>query len=239
MRLPCRTPQACLRRRGCGPIVRASGARARAGKPLFRKVAMESPSQQPFLSEIEEFERRDREQPPPRGAVLFLGSSSIRLWHTLEADFPAVRLLNRGFGGSKIEDSIRYVRRIVLPYAPRQVVFYAGDNDLAGGKTPGEVLADYRELVRLVHAALPDCRIAFVSIKPSPRRARLLGAFRETNVRIRAFSETDPRLDYIDVFTPMLAADGAMRPELYIEDGLHMTAAGYEVWRHAIAPSLV
>jgi lysophospholipase L1-like esterase len=185
----------------------------------------------PFDKEIEAFEAADRKQMPPTGGVLFLGSSSIRLWKTLEADFPGVAVINRGFGGSKIPDSTRYAPRIVLPYRPKTIVFYAGDNDLAAGATPQRVLEDFRQFAATVHAKLPQTRILFIAVKPSPRRWSIVDRQREANRLVREFTQADPkRLGFIDVFTPMLGEDGKLRPELFAWDALHLSPKGYELW---------
>lgn len=187
---------------------------------------------------IERLEAAARTAPPAPGGVLFAGSSSIRLWPSLESAFPGVRAVNHGFGGSEMEDLLHYVDRLVIAHRPRLVFVYEGDNDLNAGDSPEEVAAEYRELVRRIHAALPETRVGFISIKPSPSRWHLADRMRRANELVRRFTETDPRLFYVDVFTPMLDADGAPRPELYVADRLHMTEEGYAVWREAVAPHL-
>lgn len=192
-----------------------------------------------FEAEITKFAEMDRATPPPAGAVVFTGSSSIRLWTSMAEDFPGVKTLNRGFGGSVIEDAIRHVDRVVLRYNPSQVVFYSGDNDLNGGKSPAAVLADYKRFAGAVHARLPETRIVIISIKPSLARWALVDKMRETNRLVQAMAAADPkRLAFVDIFTPMLGPDGKPRPELYVEDGLHMSPAGYAIWRAALAPVL-
>ncbi|MBW3625564.1 MAG: hypothetical protein KY468_19390 [Armatimonadetes bacterium] len=191
-----------------------------------------------FEAEIRDYERSDREAPPPKGAVLFIGSSSIRLWKDLENDFPRTPVINRGFGGSEIADSIHFADRILFPYAPRMIVLYAGDNDLANGKTPERVSDDYKRFVRTVRERLPKARIAFIAIKPSPSRWHLVDRVRAANEKIRHYAARDKRLDYIDVFSPMQDPEGQPRPELFVEDRLHMTRQGYEVWRIMVAPFL-
>jgi lysophospholipase L1-like esterase len=188
--------------------------------------------------EIRAFEVADRERPPKPGGVVFVGSSSIRLWATLADDFPGVDVLNRGFGGSEIADSTHFAGRIVVPYRPREIVFYAGDNDLASGRTPADVLGDFDAFVRRVRRDLPRVGIDFVSIKPSPARVALLGKMREANALVRRYAARRRGVVYVDVFTPMLDAAGRPRPELFGEDGLHMNRTGYELWTRAIAPRL-
>ncbi len=167
---------------------------------------------------------------------MFIGSSSIRLWKSLAEDFPAVSVINRGFGGSHIEDSVAFADRIIFRHKPRLIVMYAGDNDIESGKSPTVVLEDFKKFVSVVHHKLPRTRIAFIAIKPSPARWRLADKVREANRLIKDFTETDGRFDYIDVFTPMLGKDGQPRAELFVEDRLHMNEAGYVLWRSIVAP---
>ncbi len=188
--------------------------------------------------EIQQFENSDKKDPPPRGAVLFVGSSSIRMWKSLTEDLPGIKVINRGFGGSQIADSTFYVDRIVTPYRPTMIVFYAGDNDLFDGKTPQQVLEDYKAFVSRVRIKLPSTKIAFISIKPSPARASIVDQMRQANTLIRNYSSNDKRLLFIDVFTPMLGTDGNPRPELFGLDKLHMNRQGYELWKTVLAPYL-
>src|SRR6267378_4228626 len=149
--------------------------------------ALQSPGNK-WEPEIKKFEEADRQNLPPKGAVLFIGSSSIQLWKSLADDFPGTKVINRGFGGSELADSTFYVDRIVIPYRPKIVVLYAGDNDLANGKTPQHVFEDYKAFVERVHRKLPDTRIAFISIKPSPSRASLLQSMKDANGLIKAYA---------------------------------------------------
>ena len=201
-------------------------------------VPATKPAGPPFLKDIEAFEAADRKHPPAPGGVLFLGSSSIVKWKTLAQDFPGVPVINRGFGGSTIPDSVRYAPRIVTPYKPRLIVFYAGDNDLAAGHSPERILADFKDLVAIVHKDLPDTRLLFVAVKPSPARAKLFDKAREANRMVREYAEKDPKLGYVDVWTPMLGDDGKAREELFSPDHLHMNAKGYELWTSIIGPRL-
>ena len=197
----------------------------------------EQVSKADWEQDMQRFAALDAASPPPRHGVLFVGSSSIRLWETLAADFPGVPVINRGFGGSELRDSTFYADRIVVPYAPRQIVIYAGENDLQAGRTPQQVQQDFRVFVQRVRRDLPKARIAYISNKPSPSRVRLLEAQRQTNTLIKA-EAARLRVDYIDVFTSMLDANGQPREELFIEDRLHMNRAGYELWRQKIGPYL-
>lgn len=186
-------------------------------------------------SDMLRFAAEDARSPPPRGGVVFTGSSSIRLWDTLAQDFPGVPVINRGFGGSEMRDSTWYADRILVPYAPRQILIYAGDNDLSSGRTPQQLRTDFIAFVERVRRDLPKAKIAYISTKPSPSRAHLLPAQREANALVQAEAKR-LGVDYIDVFTPMLDANGQPNEALFIDDRLHMNAAGYAIWKRTITP---
>ena len=186
--------------------------------------------------EIRAFENRDRTNPPPQNAVLFLGSSSIRKWGALAKDFPGVRVINRGFGGSEIHDSTEFAGRIVFPYHPRIIVFYAGDNDLAAGKSPDQVVAEYTNFIATVHAQLPAARILFLSIKVSPARWNLNEKMVATNRRIAAIKAS--WLSYVDIYSLLLDANGKPRQDLFLKDGLHPNEKAYRLWAAKIRPLL-
>ena len=191
-----------------------------------------------WKAEIDRFTAADAAHPPPSQGVLFVGSSTIRKWTSLAKDFPAVPVINRGFGGSELSDSVSYADRIAIPYRPRLIVVYAGDNDLARGKTPEIVHGDFRAFCAKIHAALPQTRILFVAIKPSPSREKLKDKIIAANALIAAECQKDQRLGYADVYTPMLDAKGGMRPELFVQDMLHMNESGYALWTRVIGPLL-
>jgi len=186
---------------------------------------------------ISAFEARDREQPPPQGGAVFVGSSSIRLWD-LDAAFPDQPVINRGFGGSHMSDALRYADRIVTPYRPRLVVLYEGDNDINAGKSPDEVLKDFQAFAGVVWAEVPEATIAVIAIKPSLARGDLWETMSEANDRLRAFCDASERLDFIDVAEPMIGPSGQPRPELFREDGLHLNEAGYAIWNERVRPVL-
>jgi lysophospholipase L1-like esterase len=189
-----------------------------------------------FKAEIEAFRQWDTKNAVPVDGVLFVGSSTIRLWPTATS-FAGLPVINRGFGGSQISDVNHYIEDLVLRYRPAVVVFYAGDNDVNAGKSPERVAADYRDFTSKVLAARADTRIIFLAIKPSPARWALWPKMQEANERIRSYSQgRTPQLLYVDVATPMLTAGGQTQAHLYVEDGLHMTPAGYVIWTRVLAP---
>jgi len=189
--------------------------------------------------EIQAFETADRSQPPRSGGILFIGSSSIRLWTTLDKDFPGLPVLNRGFGGSQIREVTAFVPRIVLPYEPALIVFYCGTNDIASGhRTAAAAAADFQAFVSAVRTALPSTRIAFISAAPNPARWHLREEMQDLNTRVREWARTADRIDFIDVWPAMLGADGLPRAGIYREDKLHMNAAGYEIWKGIVGEYL-
>ncbi len=218
------------------PCLAAAPAPAPAPAPTPAKDATASKAK-PFEKEIKAFEEADERQAPPQDGILFVGSSSIRLWKTLKEDFPGLPVINRGFGGSRTEHVTLHADRIVLPYRPRQIVFYSGDNDLNDGLAPARVRDDLAALLKKVHAALPQTRVVILAVKPSVARVKLLREQRETNRLFAELAAADPqRLTYVDIFTPMLGPDGKPRPELYVKDNLHMNAAGYQLWTSLVKP---
>ena len=192
-----------------------------------------------FANEIDAFDAADRAAPPAPGGIVFVGSSTIRLWSSLADDFAGLPVINRGFGGSTFPDALHYLQRTVVRYHPRTVVVYEGDNDLAGGRTPQQIADDYRAFVRGVRDSLPSARIVFLAIKPSPSRWTLESRRQEANRLVRAIVAADRTQTFVDVGTPMLdASSGHPRPALYRADSLHMTPAGYALWRATVAPVL-
>jgi lysophospholipase L1-like esterase len=191
-----------------------------------------------FDTEIAAFEAKDRTNPPPKDAILFIGSSSIRLWKTLAQDFPEHKVINRGFGGSQIADSIHFAERMVIPYRPKMVVLYAGGNDINSGKAAKQVASDFKSFVAKVHASLPQTRIAYISIAPNPARWTQVDRVKRANELIREFMQSDSRLKFIDVFPHMLGESGQPRAEIFVEDRLHMNEKGYKLWTKIVAPAL-
>jgi len=207
-----------------------------AGILIVALTAQAKPSR--WEKEVAAFETEDRTHPKDKGGILFLGSSSIRGWTSLKEDYPNHSVVNRGFGGSFIADSTRLADRLVFPYKPRQIVFYAGDNDIANGYSPWHILSDFQEFTKTVHARLPGTTISFVSIKPSPSRWKFASQTVEANNLIGNFCRRTPGLEYIDIYHAMLGTDGKPRPEIFLSDNLHLNSAGYQLWTVIVRPHL-
>lgn len=185
-------------------------------------------------SEIAAFDAMDAGKSPPENSVLFVGSSSIRRWEGIKNDFPSFPIIRRGIRGAHIEDVTGYADSIVLPYEPRMILLYAGDNDLAFHRNPEQVLIDFKEFVSTVREELSGTKIGFISIKPSVARWPLIRKVRMANRLVQQYAESDPLLSYIDVFTPMLDSNGKLKEIYFSDDGLHLSRRGYRLWRDVI-----
>lgn len=197
--------------------------------------AKDSPAQ--WEKAIAKFEAEDREHPVAPGGILFLGSSSIRMWE-LDKWFPGRSVLNRGFGGSQVADSLYYFDRVVQPYQPSTIVFYAGDNDIAQNKSADTVVADFKALAARVWERFPETSILYIGIKPSTARWNLYPEMKKVNEAVRQMAQSEPRLRLVDVEPVMLGDDGLPRQELLQKDGLHMTDDGYAAWTKLLLPLL-
>jgi len=188
---------------------------------------------------IQKFEDQDKVSPPPQNGVVFIGASSIVRWNLPES-FPELgaKAINRGFGGSQSVDSVRYVERIVVPYHPRIVVYYAGDNDVEANVPAREIAHQFELFDQKVHRALPQTKIIFISIKPSIRRWRWIDTIRSANAIVKAYCAKEKHLAFMDIEQSMIGADGKPNPDLLVADGLHMTPAGYRIWTAALTPLL-
>jgi lysophospholipase L1-like esterase len=184
------------------------------------------------------FEEADQTRMPAPGGVVFVGSSSIKGWN-VEEYFSDFNPINRGFGGSQMSDIAEFVTRIVTPYKPAAVVVYSGDNDLGTAKTPAEIAGHFAQVVEGIRGELPDVPICLISIKPSGRRMPLIEKLNETNRLLREYVGTQSNVHYVDIAPLMLDEKGEPRDELFLEDRLHLSQAGYRVWSEALRPTLV
>ena len=191
-----------------------------------------------WQDDITKFDAGDNSEPPAKGGVLFVGSSSIRLWN-LEKYFPDKAVINRGFGGSELCDSVHFFDTLVNKHRPKQVVLYAGDNDVANGKKAAQVLADFRAFETKIKEKLPACRLIYISIKPSLARWKLAAEMKQANKLIATECQKQPsRLVFLDIWQPMLGDDGKPRKELFADDGLHLNGKGYELWTSLLIKEL-
>lgn len=189
-------------------------------------------------SAIAAFEKSDITNPPPKGGIEFVGSSTIVKWKTLKQDFAGYPVFNRGFGGSRIIDSYNFASRIILPYAPKKIFFHAGSNDLASGKSPEQVFADFKALVQIIHANLPKTEFFFISLKPSEKRWRLHSEEQKVNNYIQEFAKKNTFVHYIDTYNMVIDSEGKPRPELFAADKLHFNEAGYKLLVEKVRPFL-
>lgn len=193
-------------------------------------------SQPAFYADIRKFKQQDSISFPPKNAIVLVGSSSFTKWLDVHSYFPEYKIINRGFGGSTLPDVIRYANDIIIPYHPKQVIIYCGDNDLASSDTitPQIVTNRFKTLFHIIRTNLPKANIAFVSIKPSPSRKQLMPQMKQTNLLIKSFLKKQKNTSFIDVFHPMLLSGEKPKPEIFLEDSLHMNEKGYAIWKKAI-----
>jgi len=193
----------------------------------------------PFWSEIKAFKTADSIKAPPQKAILFVGSSSFRMWKNLDQYFPGHVVINRGFGGSSLPHLIDYAGEIIIPYHPKQVVVYCGENDfMSDTVTSGIVVDRFKKLFTLLRKKIPGVEILYVSMKPSPSRQHLLSEIAAANNGIKSFLQKQRHATYVDIWHPMLDKNGDPRPELFLKDMLHMNEAGYAIWQKVLGPYL-
>jgi lysophospholipase L1-like esterase len=219
--------------RACVRLLLALVVTLGAGQEAFAQ-----PPAERWTRALADFDALDRATPPLQGEVLFLGSSTIVNWDLARA-FPGIKSINRGVWSSSLFDQAQRIDRLVLPYAPRLIVIYAGDNDLNGGATSEQVAVAFEQFVMGVQAKLPQTRIVFIGLKPSPQRWSQIQRYRAANSLIREYCGHDDRLAFVDVDGPMLGWDEKPRKELYVEDGLHLSQQGYALWNVLLRPFLV
>ena len=208
--------------------------------PLALADSVEYPDPERFRPAIDAFLAAEAEAPPPRGAIVAVGSSSMRGWHRRMAqDLAPLQLIPRGFGGSNMADVLHFVDDLVLRHEPRAVLLYEGDNDAALGASPERILADFDAVTKAIHQRLPEARVYVLAIKPSLARWQLWDVMQAANAALVERAEADPRIVFIDVATPMLDADGRPQADIFVADGLHMNDAGYDIWRDAVRPVLL
>ena len=194
-----------------------------------------------FAADIDKFLKADSINFPPANAIVFTGSSSFTKWTDVRDYFPGYPIINRGFGGSILPDVIRYANKIIIPYKPKQVVIYCGDNDLASSDTvTAQIVLDrFKELFFIIRNQLPNTNVVFVSIKPSPSRERLLTKVQAANTLVKNFLATQKNTGFADVYHPMLGPDNLPVKDLFLDDMLHMKPNGYVIWQKVIQPYLL
>ena len=209
---------------------------------LFAPVAsLAQEKEPPYWNDIKEFKKSDSLHFPAPNQILFVGSSSFRLWNDLQNSFPGYPIINRGFGGSSLKDVNYYYRDIIVPYRAKQIVIYCGDNDFAQNETlpVDSVVRRFEMLVGKIRADDKNVKITYVSIKPSPSRKELAPKFIEANGRISQFLKGQKNTSFVDVYHKMLDKKGAPLKAIFKQDSLHMNAQGYAIWRKAIRPQLL
>ena len=208
---------------------------------LAFNLAFGQVAQSPYTADILAFKKQDSLTPPQQHAILFIGSSSFTRWKDVKVYFPGYTIINRAYGGSTLVDQVRDVKDIVYPYNPRQIVIYCGENDFAQNDTlsPRTGTGRFKHLYELIRSRLPEAKITYVSMKPSPSRWKLADKFVAANREIRSYLRHQPRTSYVDVWKKMLAKDHKPIESIFLQDQLHMNATGYHIWQKAIKSHLI
>jgi lysophospholipase L1-like esterase len=194
-----------------------------------------------FWDDIQAFKKQDSVSFPPKNAILFIGSSSFTMWKDVQQYFPSYRIINRGFGGSSLTDVIRNANDIILPYQPKQIVIYCGENDVAASDTvTGKLVFNrFKQLFTIIRNRYPKVKVTYVSMKPSPSRQLLLSKMINGNELIKKYLSSKKRTSYVDVYKEMIDDEGKPRPDLFLDDNLHMNKTGYAIWHKFIEPHLL
>ena len=194
-----------------------------------------------FWKDIQKFKQLDSAIAPQKGAILFIGSSSFTMWKNVQADFPGYKITNRGFGGSTLLDQLRYFKDVVVPYKPKQILIYCGENDLAASDTVtgDEVARRFQKLFMMIRRKFPKVQVTYISMKPSPSRQFLLSKMIRGNELIKKFLAAKKRTSYVDVYKEMIDDEGKPRTDIFLDDNLHMNKDGYAIWKRLIAPYLM
>lgn len=202
-------------------------------------VAMTTSAQNRWEPFIQAFEERDKTDPPPENAILFAGSSSIVFWRTLKEDMTPLVVINRGFGGSQMHELNMYRDRIVTNYKPKAIVIYEGDNDVAAGKSVNDIVSQYEDFIAHIDKKLSSTEIYLIAVKPSIARAAMWDTMKAVNTRLQKLADEHTKVHYLDIASPMLQESGVVKEDLFVDDGLHLNAKGYEVWTNVVRPVLL
>jgi len=189
--------------------------------------AQTNPPAHGFENNVRLYEAADKTNPPPQNAILLAGDSQFYRWKTVAEDLPGYTVINRGVDSFQTSDLLYFADRLVLPYHARLIILHVGGNDVHGGKTPEQVLADFKSLVAKIRATQPTVPIAFTSLTPGPGRREEFDRRKATNRVLQNYIATQPGLRFIDLWDAMLTPDGKPREDLWVADGVHPNHAGY------------
>lgn len=224
----------------CGLLIASSISISHATGPLaLQETITPYPDPSRFEKDIQAFEAESKVVPPPQGAIVGIGSSSMRMWTAIQEDLAPLMIIHRGFGGSMMNDALYFADRIVLPYRPRAVLLYEGDNDAAIGIPPEKIRETFDAFVTKIHQALPNTRIYVIAIKPSILRWNIWGTMQRANELLKAACDADTLLTFIDIATPMLDEKQEPKSGIFLGDNLHMNEKGYKIWKETIRPVLM
>ncbi|MCU7613395.1 GDSL-type esterase/lipase family protein [Chryseobacterium sp. GMJ5] len=185
-----------------------------------------------FWQEIQDFKKLDQKNAPPKDAILLIGSSSFTKWKDVSDYFPGKTIINRGFGGSRLTDLNFYAEDLLQPYQPKQIIIYCGENDFADDEKlkAATVLERFKTFYHTIREKFPNIEVDYISIKYSPSREKLWPQMKKANILIEEFLQKEAHAHFIDITKAMEDSSGKVREDLFLEDRLHMTPEGYQLW---------
>ncbi len=194
----------------------------------------------PFYDDVQTIKKYDKIYEAPKGSIVFTGSSSIRLWSDMAKAFPEYTVLNRGVGGTRTNDITRYVDDLIVPYAPKQVVIYVGENDISDNALNADsIFARFKMLYSTIRTKLPTVPLVYIAMKPSPSRVQFIDKVKAANQLISQFIKTEKNIAFVDIYPLMVDGKGNIKEELFRGDRLHMKPEGYALWEKALKPYLL
>jgi len=204
--------------------------------PFLLGIGFQAQAQDPmrFQEEVAQINKKYPTHIQRENLALFTGSSSIKMWKDLDSYFPDHEVINAGFGGSQTFELLHYVKELVLDYKPKKVFIYEGDNDISSGKSSTEIILTMHELVGQIKSALPEVEIFLIAAKPSISRWHLKDQYLDLNKHFEEYSQLSDKVEFVDIWTSMLDAEGNPKAEIFLEDKLHMNQAGYDLWAEVV-----
>ncbi|CAM2826879.1 G-D-S-L family lipolytic protein [Chryseobacterium flavum] len=205
---------------------------------LFFAISFSQEKKPMFWQDIQHFKKEDQQNPPPKDAILFIGSSSFTRWTDVADYFPDKTIINRGFGGSRLTDLNDFADDLLAPYQPKQIIIYCGENDFADNHQlkAKTVVSRYKTFYKKIRERFPNIEVDYISMKYSPSREKLWPQMKIANKKIAAFMKKEANAEFIDVTKAMEDSNGHVRKDIFVEDMLHFKPEGYQIWKKVMDP---
>ncbi len=204
------------------------------------RVYREDPEVKAWEPEIAKFEQLDIDKSYPSDAILFAGSSSIRLWSTIGKDMLPYNVIQRGYGGAKLSDFAVYADRIIYPHPSSAIVLFIA-NDISGSdkdKSPLEVSQLFRKTLYIIRRKYSDTPVFWIGITPTAARWHVWPEIKEANQMISRICQNHRNTYYVDTEKAFLTSSGLPDNNLFLDDRIHLNDDGYRVWAAIIKNEL-